>query len=422
MGELVDRLTESRSVGRAARAVTTGAARLAPSREDLFVFGSNAGKFYADNSKYLYEWVLANEPDVEAVWMTKNRRVYDKLRAKGKPVEMVLSREGISTLLRADTGFFTHSTADIAPDTALVPDTLRLVNLRHGESVKNTQLCPSNPDLVSKRKVAQSRRWRQSGATIVSTSPFVADVQRRCLGVSEDQPVVTGYPRHDPLWTGNDRGASARLAEHAGFDRERIDKVALYAPTWRQYDPVREGECYTEFLPFKDLAYDDLSSLLETQRAALLLRPHPNDLESDRVRRRLAEIEREVPRASVLGPDDVNDVYEILPAVDVLVTDYSSLYHDYLVLDRPIVLVPYDLEVFAEEVGFVYDYDERAPGPQTTTWDEFDDRLENALSGEDGYGSQRENLRDLLYEHQDGEACRRLMDRLLHRTGRRVDP
>lgn len=415
MADPIDRLTGSRSVGRLARTVTTGVARLAPSHEDLFVFGSNAGEFYADNSRYLYEWVLANEPDVEAVWMTKNQRVYDRLRAEGKPVEMVLSREGISTLLRADTGFFTHSTADIAPDTALVPDTLRLVNLRHGESVKNTQLCPSNPDLVSTEKVVQSRRWRASGVTVAATSPFVADVQRRCLGVSEEQPVVTGYPRHDPLWTGGDRGASARLADHAGFDRERVDRVVLYAPTWRQYDPVREEDCYTEFLPFEGLAVDDLSSLLESHRAELLFRPHPHDLASNRVRRRLAEIEREVPRASVLGPDDLNDVYEVLPAVDVLVTDYSSLYHDYLALDRPIVLVPYDLETFAEEVGFVYDYEERAPGPRATTWAEFERDLENALSGEDGYGSKRQDLRDLLYEHQDGGACRRLMDRLRSR-------
>ncbi|MFC4988566.1 CDP-glycerol glycerophosphotransferase family protein [Saliphagus infecundisoli] len=412
MADPIDRLTGSRTVGRAGRAATTGAARLAGSREDLYVFGSNAGEFYADNAKYLYEWVLANEPDVEAVWMTKNRRVYDDLRAAGKPVEMVLSRTGISTLLRADTGFFTHSTADIAPDTALVPDSLRLVNLRHGESVKNTQLCPSNPELVSPEKVAQSRRWRASGVTIAATSPFVADVQRRCLGVSEDQPVVTGYPRHDPLWTGGDRGASARLADQAGFDRERTDETVLYAPTWRQYDPVRAKDCYTEFLPFEDLAADDLSSLLERHRAELLFRPHPHDLASDRVHRRLAEIEGEVPRASVLGPDDVNDVYEILPAVDVLVTDYSSLYHDYLPLDRPIVLVPYDVETFAEEVGFVYDYEERAPGPRATTWAAFERALDDALSGEDGYGPRREDLRDLLYEHQDGEACRRLIDRL----------
>ncbi|MDL0134838.1 CDP-glycerol glycerophosphotransferase family protein, partial [Halobacterium salinarum] len=283
---------------------------------------------------------------------------------------------------------------------------------RHGESVKNTQLCPSNPALVSREKVAQSRRWRASGVTVAATSPFVADIQQRCLGVSEGQPVVTGYPRHDPLWGDGDGDASAQLADHAGFDCERADKIVLYAPTWRQYGPVRAEDCYTEFLPFEDLAVDDLSSLLESHRAELLLRPHPHDLASDRVRRRLAEIEREVPRTSVLGPEDVNDVYEVLPAVDVLVTDYSSLYHDYLPLDRPIVLVPYDLETFAEEVGFVYDYEERAPGPRATTWAEFERALDDALSGEDGYGSRRERLRDLLYEHRDGEACRRLMDRL----------
>lgn len=413
MGDPVDRLTENRSVRRAARTLTTATARLAPSREDLFVFGSNAGRFYADNSRYLYEWVLENEPSLKPVWMTKNRRVYDDLRARGKPVRMVLSREGISTLLRANTGFFTHSTADIAPDTALVPDSLELVNLRHGESVKNTHLCPSNPGLVSERKRSQSRRWRRSGVTIASTSPFVADVQHRCLGVTEDQPVVTGYPRHDPLWAGDDQGASSRLAEHAGLDRNRFDTVALYAPTWRQYDPVRDGDRYTEFLPFEGLDYDELSSLLEVHRTVLLLRPHPHDLAAEPVQCHLAEIEREVPRATVLGPDDLNDVYEILPAVDALVTDYSSLYHDYLVLDRPIVLVPYDFETFEEEIGFVYDYEEWAPGPRPTTWDGFKRHLEDALSGSDEYGARRRRLRDLLYEHQDGEACRRMMETVL---------
>ena len=408
----LDGLKETPFVSCAVQAGINTLDRIAPVRDGLFLFGSNAGYFYGDNTRYLYEWVLENEPAIEPVWMTKSQQVHDRLTSEGKPVEMITSRSGVSNLLKAETAFFTHSTADIAPDSTLVPASLRLVNLRHGESVKNTHLCPANSELVSESKIAQSKRWRRQNVVIASTSVFVSEIQQRCLGVSEDQSVITGYPRHDPLWTNNYGSSSTIAHEHVSLESESVERIVLYAPTWRQYAPAHDGNCHTEFFPFEDFDSEELATMLDERDTALLLRPHPHDLEYEAVQRRIGRIEKECPNVQVVGPEDLNDVYEIITAVDALITDYSSLYHDYLILDRPIVLIPYDYETFKQEVGFVYDYRKMAPGPSPTTWTEFKRALENALTGDDAYETERSVLRDILYEHQNGRACQRLIDRI----------
>ncbi len=56
------------------------------------------------------------------------------------------------------------------------------------------------------------------------------------------------------------------------------------------------------------------------------------------------------------------DISEILPAVDVLITDYSSVIFDYYLLDRPIVFFPYDIESYEDARGLYYDYDEYTYG------------------------------------------------------------
>ncbi len=43
------------------------------------------------------------------------------------------------------------------------------------------------------------------------------------------------------------------------------------------------------------------------------------------------------------------DLYEVVNAADLLITDYSSIYFDYLLLDRPIIFTPLDLEEYRKK-------------------------------------------------------------------------
>src|SRR5690554_1665010 len=69
-------------------------------KENLWVFGEWHGFGYSDNSKYLFEYVLENEPSVDPVWITKDNAIYKELKALGLPVVKAYSKQGFRYCLR----------------------------------------------------------------------------------------------------------------------------------------------------------------------------------------------------------------------------------------------------------------------------------------------------------------------------------
>lgn len=144
----------------------------------------------------------------------------------------------------------------------------------------------------------------------------------------------TGYPRID--WTLNQSNEDkARIAASLGLDPGI--PVVLYAPTWR-------GS-----LGQVDV---DHSSLLKTVEAMasspcqVLFRGH-----------HMAQSAlRELDIPALVVPDEI-DTNELLSIVDVLVTDYSSVFFDYLPLKRPIIFYAYDIAQYEEDRGFCLDVD-----------------------------------------------------------------
>jgi CDP-glycerol glycerophosphotransferase len=74
--------------------------------------------------------------------------------------------------------------------------------------------------------------------------------------------------------------------------------------------------------------------------------------------------------ASVLVYADP-DPYPLLGLTDVLITDYSSIMLDYLVLDRPVILFAFDYAEYFSKVGFYYEYRGFVPGDIASTANEL---------------------------------------------------
>ena len=68
--------------------------RLLKPKDNLWLFGSDVGRKYAQNSKYLFEYVLTNHPEIDAYWITCSPDVYRELKSKGIPVLDNLSFKG----------------------------------------------------------------------------------------------------------------------------------------------------------------------------------------------------------------------------------------------------------------------------------------------------------------------------------------
>ena len=184
--------------GAVLRGLVPAVARL-PKDDRLVLFGAMNGTWYGDNSRHLYEWVLAHRPDVRAVWMTRDQEVHRRRRAEGRPVALSSSPRGIRLLWRARAAAFSNSLRDIAPDPALAPRSLRLLALRHGRSVKRVRFARLGHQISAE----EARARRQEGDMIdyaISTSEFISDLQEECLRIGRAKHVVTGYPRNDALF------------------------------------------------------------------------------------------------------------------------------------------------------------------------------------------------------------------------------
>ena len=100
-------------------------------------------------------------------------------------------------------------------------------------------------------------------------------------------------------------------------------------------------------------------------------------------------------------------VNDSLSEFDALITDYSGIYIDYLILDKPIAYIPYDYEQYNKERGFLYDYFDHIAGPILNNQND----LEQFINLEsDIYKNKRQSLKKLFHKHDDGKSSERLFN------------
>ena len=113
-------------------------------------------------------------------------------------------------------------------------------------------------------------------------------------------------------------------------------------------------------------------------------------------------------RLIVVTDDDYDDLYRFVKDVDVLITDYSSIYFDFLLCRKPIILFPFDEEDYvAHSRPFYFDY-KLMEAVRAYSWSELEDIL---LHARYKAPSEEEVLRFNCYT--DGNACNRLINRLV---------
>lgn len=382
--------------------------KLRDPNRNLVVIGGMNGALYGDNSRHLYEWILRNRPDLYPVWLTKNQTVYNTLKEQGKPVALMASWAGITYLAHARIGVFTNSLHDLALSPFIIPDTLRLIALRHGKSVKRVRFARVEHKISPKEAIERSYESKLIYYAI-STSEFISDIQEESLQIGRQKHIVTGYPRNDVLLSPT---GEMQVRWERYLNGLNPTKIVLYAPSWRH------GRERTRFFPFPDFDSDDLTTFLKHRRILLLLRPHLNDFSRyPDLRAFLDELAAGSDFIRVASHEVFPDVSMVLPFMDTLISDYSSLYHDFLLLDRPLMFIPYDYEDFARKNGFHYDYFEYLPGPAVDTFSDFCYQLDQIYQETDVYQQKRRKLSGLIHTYQDSSSCERvtaLIDKIRH--------
>jgi CDP-glycerol glycerophosphotransferase (TagB/SpsB family) len=158
------------------------------------------------------------------------------------------------------------------------------------------------------------------------------------------------------------------------------------------------------------LDFDKLNIKLQQINTTLWLKLHPLDVSNSI--KPLAFSNIKILSGNI-------DMYPLLKSFDALVTDYSSIYFDYLLLNRPTIFFAYDLENYLSvDRDMYFDYDEMTPGPIIKTQSELEQEIISIAKSKDEYASERQKIRNRVYDYRGGEASehifRELESRYLH--------
>jgi len=327
-------------------------------RPNLWAFGCGSG--IGEGALPLYR--LAEQPGRELVWLARNDRELAQAAELGITAVRKLSWRGFTTTLRAGVLVVTHGLGDVnrfATRGAFV------VQLWHGIPLKLINL--DSPVTSSSANGALSRilqRMYRLAASTISVMPAASETSaarlRTAFGLPSNRVVVTGDPRDDIVVTATGAQSRALLFDALGRADEG-ERVVLYAPTWR--DGAADPGVPT------DAEWQRIGRWLEASGSILVVRPHPLSV---------GDYATNESRVAMLPATALGDVTPVLPAVDVLITDYSSIAYDFSLTGRPIAFLAPDLESYSTSRGLYEPYSEFSGGTEARSWGALLDALEHA--------------------------------------------
>lgn len=284
------------------------------------------------------------------------------------------------------------------------PSSQCIVNLWHGEP----------PTKVIGRY--ESQRGRQ--ATVVPVLSKLGQAYRCTeFGLHPSQVPVLGAPRNDRLLRAS-RESVRKLIMGYGANRPAF----LWMPTFRATVPSRHQRTdVARRFPGVPFGTEDIMRIddwLDRNRALIIVKAHP--LDADRLPSGLKAIR-------ALSQADLErhglTVYTMLAGFDGLITDVSSVWIDYLLLEKPIVFAFPDIEEYRASRGINLEpYENWVPGPLVRTADQLTDCLGALLEGRDAFVEIRKQALRRMHRFYDDKSTQRLVDHVfgVHRP-RRTD-
>ncbi len=304
-------------------------------------------------------------------------------------------------LLTSEMLIYTHD--------ALYKENKIKVQLWHGFPLKGLSYMSNY--FTKEEKNKNHREWEKLDV-IASYSQTYSTLMNASYGLDGNKYCITGMPRNDFLFDADGREA---LSEVLNIDLNN-KKVILYMPTFRKTVSGQENGQDDMFNILDIHGFDEelFNMYLEENNIVFLIKYHPVHVYKDKKGKNMHILKDESFRDKNL------DLYEIINAADLLITDYSSIYFDYLLLDRPIVFTPLDLEAYTENRGFLLEpYDFWAPGPKCYNFEQLAAEIIICLNDNSYYQKERETICNIVHHYKDANSSERVwkvIDQLMSKS------
>ncbi|WP_351074832.1 CDP-glycerol glycerophosphotransferase family protein [Shewanella sp. CAL98-MNA-CIBAN-0140] len=329
------------------------------------VMGCYKNKF-ADNSKYLFlHW--QRQQTITAIWISGDKALIKQLTQQGYLAYYRWSLMGVFHALTAKYYIYNSYIGDI--NQYFAKGAIK-INLWHGSPLKQIEFDISNGPLHSvyhpstwAQKLNAKALYHQQYVKpdfMLAASDTVKGLFRTGFKMTDEQFLCCGNPR-------TDYHRYYQINNHqTPFTNQEVKHVILYAPSWRDSSLTNDNNnIYAEAINFKAL-----STQLIDQNQILLLRLHPNEAHF------AAELDQ---YPNIINITEWDDIYGIINKIDLLITDYSSIYIDALQYKCDIAFFPFDKAHYHSECRSEYSYVAKLPaaGPSVYNFAELQNMLKH---------------------------------------------
>ena len=335
---------------------------IVPRNKRNWVFGSGTGMNFSDNAKYLFLY-CSSENEINCYWITKNKVLVENLQNDGLKAYYKYSIMGLWLSISSKvyiydsrTGCINHFTSAGAYKVSLWHGS-PLKTIDRDITVKNNAFYIGNHTWGLKRYLVRiiMPEWFVVADLMIATSDKVKGYFNSAFGSKKIE--VTGYPRNDIISNPN------LYRKYLMFEQNIIHslstkKTILYAPTFRDTD---------RFERETPIEWERLNNLLKKNDTTFLIKLHRHDYSMI--------MKENYSHIRVL--DNESDMYPLFSKVDLLITDYSSIFFDFLLTDKPVLFYPYDIEDYLTMDRSMYDeYETVTPGHKAYNFQGFYEKIE----------------------------------------------
>ncbi len=368
-----------------------------PKNHTTVIFFSNNNNFNDNNKALLWKMIDSSYHTEYKIYFSTPDYKKNQHSSMDNKVIFIPTYLAPFIFLRAKFCFYDGGTLKIRPSKSQ-----QVISLWHGIPLKKIGILANE----------QSSKFDKYNdfTKIIVPHKNLKDIFEQSFGCSSDKILINGYPKNDHLFIKN-----KQIWPLITRTRSSFKKTILWMPTFRKTIDGRYNDGHSienEFdLPIvKSLeSLNSLNSLLESLSLLFVIKLHPYS--------RLNIEMNHIPyysHISLVTNEQLNDKniinYQFVNAFDGLLTDYSSIYFDYLLLNKPIGFTIDDIESYKNTRGFNFNNPfELMPGPKITNYEELCQYLVEFSSGVDFYQEQRKMIRDQFHQQHVGLATETLL-------------
>lgn len=325
---------------------------ITPVNQKKIYFDSFGGSQFNDNPRAIYEYVQEHYPAYDCYWGYSEKH-YQRFENNNLQLVKRGSFKWMITLLSSKywvsnsrlPGYVYKSKKNTYIQTWHGTPLKKLVLDMEQVNIKGT-----TQDQYIKEFLEESSKWDY----LISPNSYSTEIFKRCFDFKKEI-IEIGYPRNDFLVTNNNEANIRSIKKKLNIPAAK--KVILYAPTWRDQALFK--------MPMS--IYQMQAALGEEY--VILTRWHY--LVTSRYRGQGHE-------EFVIDVTDYPDIKDLYLISDILVTDYSSVFFDYAILNRPIIFYCFDYAKYKDELrGFYFNLEKNAPSKITTNTEELIEEILN---------------------------------------------